>query len=148
MNIKGFEDYKIYPNGNVENKYGKILKPQINNRGYSRVSLSKNGLCKMYLIHRLVALHYLDNPNNHAYVDHIDRDIKNNDLNNLRWINASENNLNKNIHKNNKLGVKNIYYSEKNNKYVFYKQINFKKYKKYFKTLEEAINYRDNFTLS
>ena len=147
MNINGFENYKIYSDGTVINKHNRTIKPQINNKGYSRVSLNKNGFTKMYLVHRLVALHYIDNPHNHAFVDHIDRNKNNNDVSNLRWTNATENNLNKDILKNNKLGEKNIYYYERINKYVFNKQAYFKKYRKCFNTLEEAKIYRDNFLL-
>jgi len=144
MNIDGYEKYVIYDNGVVENSRGKMLKYQANNRGYLRVSLSKNGLSRNFLVHRLVALYYIPNPNNYAFVDHIDRNIYNNDVSNLRWVNASMNNLNRSCGKNNKLNEKNISFDKNVKRYVFTKSINFKRHKKYFKTLEEAINYRDN----
>ena len=36
-------------------------------------------------IHRLLAIQYLENPNNLSDVDHIDGDKLNNKLSNLRW---------------------------------------------------------------
>lgn len=44
-----------------------------------------------YLVHRLVAMLFLDNPDNKRYVDHIDGDTHNNRADNLRWVTNSEN---------------------------------------------------------
>ena len=94
MEIIGFDNYKIYENGNVE-RFGKILKPLLNAKGYYKVALCKEGKQKEFKIHRLIALHYIDNPENHPCVDHIDRDTKNNQIGNLRWVTRSQNNRNK-----------------------------------------------------
>ena len=97
--ITGFEDiYKIYPNGEVESyKWGKrrILKHCIDGRGYKKVNLSKNGKPKSFLIHRLLAIYFIDNPNNYSEIDHIDINPLNNSLDNLRWVSRSINNRNK-----------------------------------------------------
>ena len=46
-------------------------------------------------LHRLVADAFLDNPNNHQFVDHIDRDRLHNDVTNLRWCSRSQNGMNR-----------------------------------------------------
>ena len=98
--IDGYEDlYKIYPNGNVERYYKngntKILKHHIGTHGYKDIQLYKNRKKKNLKIHRLLALHFLDNPNDYLFVDHIDRNPLNNNLNNLRWVSRSINNRNR-----------------------------------------------------
>ena len=47
---------------------------------------------KGFLVHRLIALTYLDNIENKPYVSHIDGNRINNNVNNLRWANTSEKN--------------------------------------------------------
>jgi len=37
-------------------------------------------------VHRLVAQHFIDNPNDFRYVTHIDGDLSNNHVDNLEWI--------------------------------------------------------------
>ena len=97
--IEGYEDlYKIYENGEVESyKYNKtkILKPCINTHGYKYVILSKNCKIKVHKIHRLLALHFIDNPNEYSEIDHIDINKLNNNLENLRWTTRSINQRNR-----------------------------------------------------
>jgi hypothetical protein len=92
--IKHFEDsYAINCEGKVKNiKTQKILKAD-NNKGYLRVSLSKNNIVKRYLVHRLVAQTFIENKYNKKYVNHIDGNKINNNVKNLEWVTASENEL-------------------------------------------------------
>ena len=62
-------------------------------RRYRRVKF--NG--KNYLVHRLVAESFLDNPCNLPYVDHIDRNPTNNAVENLRWVTPQTNRLNTDV---------------------------------------------------
>lgn len=78
-------------------KRNRYLSPFTNNKGYRAINIiAANGKRKGELIHRLVALHFINNPNGYPEVDHIDRDKENNNVDNLRWVTKSENNKNKN----------------------------------------------------
>jgi hypothetical protein len=66
-------------------KTQRILKPRKNNFGYFRVVLYKNGKMKEFLIHRLVAEAFIENPNNYEQVNHLDFNTINNNLDNLEW---------------------------------------------------------------
>jgi hypothetical protein len=46
-------------------------------------------------IHRLLAETFIPNPNNLPYVDHVNRQSLDNSIQNLRWISAAGNSLNK-----------------------------------------------------
>lgn len=69
----------------------KIRTLSIDKDGYYRLSLSKNNKRKNYFVHRLVALAFLDNPNNYKTVNHIDGNKKNCFLENLEWASFSQN---------------------------------------------------------
>ena len=43
--------------------------------------------------HRLVAQHFIDNPNNLPEINHIDCDLQNNHVSNLEWVSKKENEL-------------------------------------------------------
>jgi len=88
--------YKINRVGEIFNvKRNIIMKLQSNRHGYKVVGLSKNGLRKLYGVHRLLCIQFLENPENKPCVDHIDRNKQNNNLENLRWVTISENCSNK-----------------------------------------------------
>lgn len=94
--IKGYEGlYKISNHGRIKsNKHynkNKILKPIIKNRRYQEISLTKNNKKKSVKIHRLVALHFILNPDNKSQVNHKDGNKQNNHISNLEWVTASEN---------------------------------------------------------
>jgi len=66
------------------------LKGEINH-GYNRVNLFVNGKAKKYRTHRLVAMEFINNPLNKENVNHIDGNKLNNNVENLEWCTASEN---------------------------------------------------------
>jgi hypothetical protein len=77
----------------------KIIKPFIDKKSYLGIGLSKNGKKKNYRLHRLIAEHFITNPENKPTIDHIDRNISNNSLDNLRWATDKEQCDNKKIRK-------------------------------------------------
>jgi len=109
--IKGYEGiYQISNYGTVKalartvtNKHGKpqnyperVLKPEqyeMSNTKYCRVSLSKNHKVTRFLVHRLVAIHFIPNTLNKEHVNHIDNNGLNNHVSNLEWCTHSENML-------------------------------------------------------
>jgi len=143
MEIIDYPNYLIYNDGRVYSKNkNKFLKPYISD-GYHRIRLINNDGTKCFRVHRLVALHYIPLVEGKDQVDHIDRNKTNNHISNLRWANNSENMLNTDVQRNNILGHKNI--RQKGNKYVFRLCRKNHKHSKTFETLDEAIEYRDEY---
>lgn len=96
MELQGFPNYTIEECGRITNIHtNRVLSTCVNKQtGYKMVSLWKDGKQKHETIHRLLALHFIPNPDGKRYVDHIDRNKLNNDLSNLRWVDGTESNLN------------------------------------------------------
>ena len=95
--IPEYPNYLIYRDGRIWSKiFNKFLKSSISKTGYYKITLSqgykKRKTCK---IHRLLALTFIPNPDNNQYVDHIDRNKLNNNLDNLRWVTSSTNCVNR-----------------------------------------------------
>ena len=146
MEVQGYPDYLIYDDGRIYSKNrDKFLIPQITHDGYHYVNLCKYGKKKTFKVHRLVAIHYIPNPENKPQVDHIDRDKSNNHVSNLRWATNTENQQNRGVQKDNKLGIKNICYNKRDNCYHYEKVIRGKCHQKCFKTLDEAIAYKEEY---
>lgn len=94
-------NYEIEDNGKIYNKkFGRELKGTYTTNEYQSVQLSINGKLKTFLVHRLVATNFCDNPNNYNIVDHINRNKHDNRAENLRWVSSHQNALN--VEKNNK----------------------------------------------
>ena len=138
--ICGYENYFISNFGNIKNsKTNRILKPSTHRQGYKRIGLFINGKQKMFLIHRLVGLAFLENPDNKAMIDHIDNNPGNNNVKNLRWATNQDNQYNLGINKNNKSGYKGVSFHKQHNKYQARISINGKKkHLGLFETAEEA----------
>lgn len=93
-NINGYNGfYKISNYGNVYNsKWDRPLKQHINKgNGYYDVQLYNSCQKKHFTIHRLVALHFVDNPKSLGFVNHKDGNKHNNYFMNLEWVTKSEN---------------------------------------------------------
>jgi len=149
--VTGYPNYLIFRNGAVLSKGSFFHKPRflkhcMSQHGYKVVNLRDGkGGGRPQFIHRLLAEAYIPNPDNKPFIDHIDRVRTNNSLCNLRWATRKENNNNmseRRLNKNSSTGHKNISRTERG--YRFVKKINGKTIRKRFKTLEEAIEYKNS----
>lgn len=68
-----------------------IVKIRVISSGYTKCTICYNGIKKSYAVHRLVALHFLENPNSLREVNHKDGNKTNNMSKNLEWCTRSEN---------------------------------------------------------
>ena len=94
--IKGFEGrYEISSFGRVRSSFknggSKILKNYLGTWKYYSIHLGIKS--RANLVHRLVALHFVENanPSIRIHVNHIDGDKTNNFATNLEWCDRSEN---------------------------------------------------------
>ncbi len=102
IDLLGYEnEYKINIHGEILSlpkklgiKYAnyftplKILKPILNKKdNYYRIALTKNKVTKTMLLHRLIAIHFVPNPENLKYVNHKNGIKTDNRIENLEWCN-------------------------------------------------------------
>jgi len=148
VTIKNFQHYYVSNKGRVKSNVrkggGGIIKNYLNKNGYYRIGLRNKNLDNKihnFLIHRLLALAFIDNPNNYPIIDHINRIRTDNRIENLRWCDYSLNAQNRNIKgsiciTNDKVKLKNG-----TTKIYNYYRVKYKNNTKRFKTEEEANNY-------
>ena len=89
-NIKRLES--IVETGNIKYSrktkyYEHLLKPSNHSAGYKVVKLHKRDK----YVHRLVAEAFIENPKNKPFVNHIDGNKTNNNVNNLEWCTQKQN---------------------------------------------------------
>ena len=90
--FKEFDNYEVSSRGDIRNtKTGRLLKLRIDKDGYRDVLLSKNSLTKRFKVHRIVAICFLDNPENKPYVNHLNGIKSDNNIDNLEWCTKLEN---------------------------------------------------------
>ena len=104
----------------------------IDEQGYRRIRIER----KIYKAHRLIwKYHYGKDPK--EFIDHIDGNRLNNNMENLREATNQQNGFNRGPQKNNKLGIKGV--RKQRNKYVARIEINGKEKRLgAFNTIEEA----------
>lgn len=134
-------DRVYYRDGNLYWSYtfrGPVIKDKLagskNSQGYMTVGLKG----KHYMVHRVIwAMHFGDSL---GIIDHIDGDISNNKLENLRAVTYEQSSRNTTVKKTSSTGIKNVQqHSQNKNKY----QVSFciegkKKYFGIFDSIEEA----------
>jgi hypothetical protein len=84
--VKSLDRIVIKSNGVKMFRKGQIM-TSVNYDGYMRVRVEK----KVLSVHRLVAKHFIPNPENFSQVDHIDGNTLNAHVDNLRWCNGGSN---------------------------------------------------------
>ena len=73
-------------------KHQRVLKPFLEKNGYYRTYLyAPDGKRKKEYVHRMIAMTFLDNPDNLPQVNHKDEDRQNNNVENLEWCTAQYN---------------------------------------------------------
>ncbi len=85
--IKSINRYTTDSVGRNMFRSGRILMPIKDNNGYLGVKI--NG--KRYRIHRLLAIYFIENPQNKPFIDHINTIRDDNRIENLRWCDRIEN---------------------------------------------------------
>lgn len=134
--IPDFEDYLISSEGRVYSlKSKKLIKLQSNPDGYATFSAGR----KTLLVSRLVGIVFLPTVEGKTEIDHINQNKWDNRVCNLRWADRSDQGKNRTVY--NMLGEK--YISKHNHSPGYILQINRKS--KYYKTLQEAVEARDEF---
>jgi len=91
--INGYDKYSVSNFGRVRrDSKNKLLKTSLSFHGYPQVSLyDDNKKSKTTKVHRIVALAFLENPNNKPDVNHIDGIKTNSHLTNLEFATRKEN---------------------------------------------------------
>ena len=72
-----------------------IMKPRMNEHGYMVIGLGGRANLKMWKVHRLVAMHFINNTQGKPFINHIDGNKSNNRVDNLEWCTKSENMITK-----------------------------------------------------
>ena len=153
--VVGYEDsYEVSNFGNVRSidrvsiSYGKRLcerkgRPikQSTCGRYNLVSLSKPGKITTRTVHSLVASAFLTKLDESLEIDHIDRNKRNNRIDNLRYVTKVENQANRNIPKHNTSGEMYIKLLS-TGVYSFQSSAKGKRFNRRFNTLEEAKLFR------
>ena len=123
--VKGYEGfYIINEDGDIKSvdhirkngkgqymQKGKCLKWRINPSGYKVLRLSKNGKARNEFVHKLVALSFIENPNNYCEVNHIDENKLNSNVKNLEWCSRKHNQVHSLGKKVKRKDTNKIYYS-------------------------------------
>ncbi len=83
--------YKVHRDGYVRNSRGRVLKTYTINTGYECLKLSRKGVKEAFLLHRLVAVAFVENTKGLPIVNHKDGNKQNCRYKNLEWCDNSHN---------------------------------------------------------
>lgn len=89
---KEYPPFAVDIEGNVCNiTTGNSCKPQLTPDGYLRVTTKYKGKSRNAVVHRLLAIAFIPNPNQLPQVNHIDGIKTNNSIDNLEWCTNQDN---------------------------------------------------------
>lgn len=97
--ISGYRTYWVSNRGSVKTtdynhtKKEKKLNVFRNVSGYAACNLMQDGKRHRKLVHRLVCIAFIENPNGCPEVNHIDGNKMNNDVSNLEWCTSKQNSI-------------------------------------------------------
>lgn len=141
--ISGCLPYQAHPDGSIRRVWKhkqQVLVPSTTILGYKNIQFSLNGKRKHFEVSRLIALTFIPNPENKSEVDHINNNPGDNRVENLRWVDHSEQMKNRRAF--NQSGLKHI--DKAGNRWRVIITRNKKKViQKLYDTLEDAIKARD-----
>lgn len=87
-----FDKYIVGEDGSiVSKKTGAQMYVYVNEKGYNFIRLRVGGRAKTMLVHRVVALEHIPNPDNLPEINHLDGDKSNNATYNLEWTTGKKN---------------------------------------------------------
>ena len=84
-------DYSVSTEGEVRKDTTNYILSQSSQQDYKFVGLLIDGQQKRMRVHRMVAMTFIDNPDNKPYVNHINGNRSDNNVENLEWVTPSEN---------------------------------------------------------
>ena len=112
---------------------------------YIRTLLRHDGETATKHIHKMVAVAFIQNPENKRCVDHINHDRTNNHILNLRWATHTENSQNISIKSNNTSGTTGVSFYKKTQKWLAHIQADGRNiHLGLFVRIEDAIVARQN----
>lgn len=87
-----YDRYEVNRYGEIRHRVRKqVLKPRPNPSGYLYVNFNIEGHRQNFAVHRVVANAFIPNPNYKPEVNHKDLNKNNNFVENLEWVDSSEN---------------------------------------------------------
>lgn len=90
--FKYSDKYEVNILGQIRNvRTGRYTQPVPDKDGYFRVVVYFNGKTNNYIVHRIIAEHFIPNPNNYPIINHKDGNKQNNKISNLEWCTNLQN---------------------------------------------------------